>query len=651
MAADSTAVRAGRAFVEIFADDSALARGLKSASRKLKAWGAGLTAAGTKAALIGTAMISPFVAATKAFSDAGGQLVDMSQRTGVSVEALGGLKYAAEQSGASLEDLEGGIKNMQVAMHDAASGADSARKKFAALGLSIKDLKNLPPDQAFLKIAEAISKIQNPSRQAALSLELLGKRGLMLLPLMRAGAAGIKVMVDEAARLGIVMSTEDAIAAEAFGDATAKALTQIKVAFIRLGAAVLPILEPVISKFSDALKVIAEWINKNRGLVVLAVSVAAALLALSYAITAVGFSLTIAGSILGGVVAAFGFLGTALASVAALATPFGITLVAILAALAGMVNWSRLAADSMFWLGSTLGPLKDEVVATMSAIGNAIAGGKIQAAVRVLWAFLNLQWQKGTGALLKYWIDMTEPIATAWNDAIYGMADIAVDAFFNIQSAFGAVADWILKIAAAAAFEFSKYWISAIHAIGMAAIFMRAMWDDSVDVAGESIKLAMKMAEMWKATAAKKVSSQEETDKNSKARKDAIEVARRAAKSAIENARKDANDATKSGREKSLKDAEEELKKARDEWKNAVDGANPSTSGLEKLEKAGPGIMGKLGDASGGAVSGTFNSFGVRGLSTGGGTQAIVSQLVQINSQVHAVASAYSNAPVLSPTG
>lgn len=651
MAADSTAVRAGRAYVEIFAEDSALARGLKNASKKLKAWGAGLTAAGTKAALIGTAMISPFVAATKAFSDAGSQLVDMSQRTGVSVEALGGLKYAAEQSGASLEDLEGGIKNMQVAMHDAASGVDSARKKFAALGLSIKDLKNLPPDQAFLKIAEAISKIQNPSRQAALSLELLGKRGLMLLPLMRAGAAGIKVMVDEAARLGIVMSTEDAIAAEAFGDATAKAMTQIKVAFIRMGAAILPILEPVINKFSEALKVTAEWINKNRGLVVLAVSVAAALLALSYAITAVGFSLSIAGSILGGVVAAFVAFGAALTAIGSLATTTGIALVAILGFLAGMVNWSKLAADSMFWLGSTFGPLKDEVVATMSAIGNAIAGGKIQAAVRVLWAFLNLQWQKGTGALLKYWIDMTEPIATAWNDAIYGMADIAVDAFFNIQSAFGAVSDWILKTAAAAAFEFSKLWIGAIGAIGTASIYMRAMFDDTVDVVGESIKLAMKMAEMGKAAVAKKVSSQEDTDKNAKQRKDAIEAARTAAQSAIDNAKKNANDATKSGREKSLKDAEAELQKARDEWKNAVDGANPSTSGLEKLKKAGPGIMGKLGDASGGAVSGTFNSFGVRGLSTGGGTQAIVSQLVQINSQVHAVASLYSNAPVLSPTG
>ena len=677
MAADSTAVRAGRAFVEIFADDSALARGLKGASKKLKAWGAGLTAAGTKAALIGTAMISPFVAATKAFSDAGSQLVDMSQRTGVSVEALGGLKYAAEQSGATLEDLEGGIKNMHTALHDAASGVDTARKKFQSLHLSVSELKNLPADQVFLKIAEAISKIQNPSRQAALSLDLLGKKGMMLLPLMKAGAAGIKVMVAEAARLGIVMSTEDAIAAEAFGDATAKAMTQVKVAFIRLGAAILPILEPIISKFSDALKVAAEWINKNRGLVVLAVSVGAALLAMSYAVTAVGFALSIAGEIIGGVVTVFGFLGAAMASIAPLASPMGITLIAILGFLSGMVNWSKLAADAMFWLGTVFGALKDETVSTMSAIGEAIAAGNIQAAVKILWAFLNLEWKKGTLQLVEVWQEMidlafnawntlTTPVVETWHDAMYSLQSVSITVFAAINSAFASFMHTIMKANSHMTYKFADAWLRASATVER--VWFKATHTDpelnkitGADKEFEAMQQRHTDQQMENWRMRNEQDSQNQT--NLEQQQDQLEKNKNASLAALraqdamaeadrklkrEQAAKDRG----ANRDKAISEAEAELAKAREEWLKAMeDSKTPSKNGMDKLKNAAAGIMGRLGDASGGAIAGTFNSFGVRGLSTGGGLQVLVTKISELTSEVKGARREINDAPVLSPAG
>ncbi|MEY3458647.1 MAG: hypothetical protein RL215_1804, partial [Planctomycetota bacterium] len=42
MAANAQAIRAGRAFVELFADDTKLVRGLRAAERKLQAFGAGV---------------------------------------------------------------------------------------------------------------------------------------------------------------------------------------------------------------------------------------------------------------------------------------------------------------------------------------------------------------------------------------------------------------------------------------------------------------------------------------------------------------------------------------------------------------------------------------------------------------------------------
>src|SRR5262245_48785308 len=136
----SQAIRAGAAYIELYTKDSRLVRGLASASKRLKAFGAGVQSLGLKTVALGGAMLTPFIAAVKHFADAGDQLNKMSQRTGVSVESLSELGYAAEQSGADLETLEGGLRKMQRTLVDAAQGSKSANETLHTLGLSIKDL-------------------------------------------------------------------------------------------------------------------------------------------------------------------------------------------------------------------------------------------------------------------------------------------------------------------------------------------------------------------------------------------------------------------------------------------------------------------------------------------------------------------------------
>ena len=65
------AIRAGRAFVELFADDSKLVRGLKRASAKLKAFGESVRNMGLKIAGLGTAIATPLLASANAALDCG----------------------------------------------------------------------------------------------------------------------------------------------------------------------------------------------------------------------------------------------------------------------------------------------------------------------------------------------------------------------------------------------------------------------------------------------------------------------------------------------------------------------------------------------------------------------------------------------------
>ena len=59
MAGSAQGIRAGRAFVELFADDTKLVRGLRAAERKLKAFGSSVQAIGKGMFALGASVVNP----------------------------------------------------------------------------------------------------------------------------------------------------------------------------------------------------------------------------------------------------------------------------------------------------------------------------------------------------------------------------------------------------------------------------------------------------------------------------------------------------------------------------------------------------------------------------------------------------------------
>lgn len=208
--ANTRGIRAGAAYVELFLNDSKLVRGLNKASKKLKAFGDTITGWGKKMAAAGAAITAPLVASGQSFASMGDQMLKMTQRTGVSVETLSALTYAADVSGVSADALEGSLRRMQKTIVAAAQGSESASDALEQVGLTIDDLRGLSPDQQFKLIADRLSQIQSPAAKAALAMELFGKSGAQLLPLMADGAKGIEALQAHARALGLTMSTEDA---------------------------------------------------------------------------------------------------------------------------------------------------------------------------------------------------------------------------------------------------------------------------------------------------------------------------------------------------------------------------------------------------------------------------------------------------------
>jgi len=388
----SRGVRAGRAYVELGLSDR-LAAGLKRAGLRLKAFGTQVSAVGSKLAMLGAAALAPLLGASKVFSKMGDDIAKMARRTGVGVEALSELRFAASQSGTELKSLELGLRRMQRSIYDAGRELSTAVDALADLGLTFKDLDGLSPEAQFKLIADRLASLEDPTTKAAIAMSLFGRSGTMLLPMMAKGAKGIEDLQAKARKLGLTMSTQDALAAERFTDAMDSLWKSVKMAVFHIGAALAPVLQDLAEKSTDYVIRAGQWIKANSGLIVSALKLTAGLLALGIAVKLAGV--------------AFVILGTAVtitgAILGAVLSPIGL----VVAALAGLGTYliytSKAGGAAVSWLGRKFQTLKDDATVAYEGITAALKAGDIALAARILWATLKLEWQRGIGVLLQLW--------------------------------------------------------------------------------------------------------------------------------------------------------------------------------------------------------------------------------------------------------
>jgi hypothetical protein len=449
--AGASGIRAGRAYVELFADDRALVRGLRAAQQKLAAFGAAVRSLGTKMLGLGAGLVAPLALAAKAFADTGSQLNDMAARTGVSVEALSELGYAAQQSGSSLEDVEKAIRVMQRTITAAVNGSDQAALALERVGLSAESLAGLKPEQQFAAIAAALQGIQDPTQRAAAAMGVLGKAGTNLLPM----AADLGALRAEAQRLGVVMTGGQAKLADDLGDAFDRVKASLQGVANAVGTALAPVLLDLAGKVTGFLVGFREWISQNQGLVVTILTVGAA-------VAGVGIGLIALGMAVGGVSAGIGALASA-ASVAgtvigalgavigALFSPIGAVIAGVAALGAIIVTQTNTGQQALGMLSGSFQTLQSDAVDAWGGIADALAAGDIGLAARVVWATLKLEWERGTSFLLNF-----------WDAAIAGFAQIFASAWYGIQEVF-----WTVVYALADAWDWvvggiTKLWNNAV---------------------------------------------------------------------------------------------------------------------------------------------------------------------------------------------
>ncbi|MBU6221761.1 MAG: hypothetical protein KGR24_03340 [Planctomycetes bacterium] len=383
MAASAGAIRAGEAFVEISARDSAFQTSLARIRQQMATLGRGMAMGGAAGLAIGTGVIGSIVASAQAFASVGAALDDMSQRTGVAAEELSILKFAADQSGTEMAAVETGVRKMQKAIFEAGNGSKEAAAALGMVGLTAGQLQGMTADQQMAMIADGLMAIPDAGTRAAVAMSIFGKSGTSLLPMLAGGSAGMQAFADEAQRLGLVMSSDTAAKAAVLDDAIAKLKMAFTAAFIQVGAAVAPILTQVAETLSTLAGTVGQYIAENSGMVVGVLKAAAALTAISGVIMTVGGVLSGLSTIIGGVQASFGVLS----SLSVLLSPVGLVAGGVAAAIGLIAVAARQlspefkeATDALLGLNAASDPAASEADAAAKKKAAQQAAATAQAA-------------------------------------------------------------------------------------------------------------------------------------------------------------------------------------------------------------------------------------------------------------------------------
>lgn len=205
--------------------------------------------------------------------------------TGLSVESLQALSQIAEDASVSQETLNKGLGIFTRTVGQAEEGSKKASQGFSQLGISVKDLKNLSPDQQFELVAKKLAGIDDASRRAAVGAQIFGKSFLEMQPVIEEVAnGGMESTIEQMRRMGTLMD-DDVI--KQMQEAK-KALHDVGDEAKGLATQFLVGLMPAVSKAMDeivkdtegggvnAFKTLGEWVGKVIELIVTGFRIAGA---------------------------------------------------------------------------------------------------------------------------------------------------------------------------------------------------------------------------------------------------------------------------------------------------------------------------------------------------------------------------------------
>ncbi|NCZ97431.1 phage tail tape measure protein, partial [bacterium] len=199
-------------------------------------------------ALVPLASGAGLMALAKSSIDAADNMNDLRQKTGASVESLSQFQQAAEKSGTTLDAVGGAMVKLNRNLAEGKAG-----KSLQEIGISATDAsgKLKSTDQIMLELADKFQSMPDGAEKTALAMDLFGKSGAALIPMLNMGDEAIK-------KLGVTMTGEFASKADELNDKFVDLQTGVTRLAVGLGTALMPALQVVTDALIGALNIFTQ---------------------------------------------------------------------------------------------------------------------------------------------------------------------------------------------------------------------------------------------------------------------------------------------------------------------------------------------------------------------------------------------------------
>lgn len=182
-----------------------------------------------------------------------GELFDMSQQTDVAVETLSGLEVLFRTTGGNLGTMSASLGIFQRNLDEAQDSGSKAALAFKQLGV-----ETFNTEDALRQTLVALSEMPEGFRRTATSLELFGRGGKSFLAVLKEMHGGdLDKAIAKLREMGIVISKEDAVAADKFND-------ELELLHLRFRAL---LGKEAIPGATKALEQLGQTLDRNKGLV------------------------------------------------------------------------------------------------------------------------------------------------------------------------------------------------------------------------------------------------------------------------------------------------------------------------------------------------------------------------------------------------
>ncbi len=192
----------------------------------------------------GAFSVAAFSVWIKTAINAADVMSDISQRTGVAVKDLAGLQMAFKYGGTSAEAMQAGMVKLSVAV----AGGNDALK---AMGVQTKNTDGTLKStrQILGEVADRFADYEDGAAKTALAVQVFGKSGAELLPVLNAGSKGLDEFDAMARKLGLTIDSETAEQAGRFNDLLDLMGDSFSGIATQVGAKILPTLVKLADSF------------------------------------------------------------------------------------------------------------------------------------------------------------------------------------------------------------------------------------------------------------------------------------------------------------------------------------------------------------------------------------------------------------------